>query len=135
MSLSVAKGAVIAAEVTLRRVRAASMRVRDPRTMDESERPRELSPNPREDESDPSASAIAQDATFYTARRAIEKGLEHAPIGIDRRPGTKRPIFISAGWVGAQAPRSGGTAPPPAPTTRPPSPSQTRAEVPPAVER
>ena len=98
MSLSVAKGAVIAAEVTLRRVRAASMRVRDPRTMDESERPREVSPNPRKEESDPSASAIAQDATFYTAmRRAIEKGLEHAPIGIDRRPGTKRPIFILAG--------------------------------------
>ena len=66
--------------------------------MDESERPRELSPNPRKEESDPSASAIAQDATFYTAmRRAIEKGLEHAPIGIDRRPGTKRPIFILAG--------------------------------------
>src|SRR6266487_6898449 len=53
-------------------------------------------------------------------RRAIEKGLEHAPIGIDRRPGTRRPIFISAGWAGAQAPRSGGTAPPPAPTTRSP---------------
>jgi hypothetical protein len=54
--------------------------------MDESERPPELSPNPRKEESDPSASAIAQDATFYTAmRRAIEKGLEHAPIGIDRR--------------------------------------------------
>jgi hypothetical protein len=49
--------------------------------MDESERPRELSPNPREEESDPSASAIAQDATFYTAmRRAIEKGLEHMAI-------------------------------------------------------
>ncbi len=46
--------------------------------MDESERPRELSPNLREEESDPSASAIAQDATFYAAmRRAIEKGLEH----------------------------------------------------------
>jgi hypothetical protein len=97
------------------------MRVRDARTMDESERPRELSPNPREEGSDPSASAIAQDATFYTAmRRAIEKGLEQAPIGIDRRPGTKRPIFISAGWAGAQASRSGGTAPRPAPTTRPP---------------
>jgi hypothetical protein len=69
--------------------------------MDESERPRELSPHPREEESDPSASAIAQDATFYAAmRRAIEKGLEHAPIGIDRRPSTRRPIFISAGWVG-----------------------------------
>src|SRR6266536_66955 len=106
-------------------VRAASMRVRDARTMDESERPRELSPNPRKEESDP---------TFYTAmRRAIEKGLEHAPIGIDRRPGTRRPIFISAGWAGAQAPRSGGTAPPPAPTIRPPSPSQPRAEVPPAA--
>ena len=66
--------------------------------MDESEAPRELSQNPREEESDPSASAIAQDVTFYAAmRRAIEKGLERAPIGIDRRPGTKRPIFISAG--------------------------------------
>jgi hypothetical protein len=67
--------------------------------MDESERPRELSPNPRKEESDPSASAIAQDATFYTAmRRAIEKGLEHAPIGVDRRPrrrfsGRHRPRF------------------------------------------
>jgi len=78
---------------------------RDARTMDESERPRELSPNPRKEESDPSASAIAQDATFYTAmRRAIEKGLEHAPIGIDRRPGTRRPIFISAGWAGLKLP-------------------------------
>jgi hypothetical protein len=50
--------------------------------MDETERPRELSPSAREEESDPSASAIAQDATFSAAmRQAIEKGLEHAPIG------------------------------------------------------
>jgi hypothetical protein len=73
--------------------------------MDESERPRELSPNLREEESDPSASAIAQDATFYTAmRRAIEKGLEHAPIGIDRRPGTKRPIFIGLAGTACRSP-------------------------------
>src|SRR6266498_154827 len=59
--------------------------------MDESERPRELSPNPRKEESDPSASAIAQDATFYTAmRRAIEKGLEHAPIGNSPASGPHR---------------------------------------------
>ncbi len=89
--------------------------------MVDSETPRELSPNPREEESDPSASVMAQDATFSAAmRRAIEKGLEHAPIGIERRPGTKRPIFIPAGWAWAQAPSNAGTAPAPAPTTRPP---------------
>src|SRR5262249_12436534 len=42
-------------------------------------------------------------ATFSAAmRRAIEKGLEHAPIGVDRRPGTKRPILILAGWAWAR---------------------------------
>jgi len=84
------------------------------------EAPRELSQNPREEESDPSASAIAQDTTFYAAmRRAIEKGLERAPIGIDRRPGTKRPIFILGWLVGAQAPYNAGTGPSPAPTKTP----------------
>ncbi len=67
----------------------------------------EPSPNHREEDSDPSASAIAQDATFYAAmRRAIEKGLERAPIGVDRRPGTKRPIFIPAGSAWAQPRRN-----------------------------
>jgi hypothetical protein len=81
------------------------MRVGDAGTMDETERPPELSPDHREEDSDPSASAIARDATFYAAmRRAIEKGLEHAPVGVDRRPGTKRPIFIPAGSAGAPLP-------------------------------
>jgi hypothetical protein len=85
------------------------MRVRDGGTMDETQRPRELSPSAREEASDPSASAIAQDATFSAAmRRAIEKGLENAPIGIDRRPGTKRPILILAGWAWAHASPSAG---------------------------
>jgi hypothetical protein len=81
------------------------MRAGDAGTMDETERPRELSPDHREEDSDPSASAIARDAIFYAAmRRAIEKGLEHAPIGIDRRPGTKRPIFIPGGSAGGPLP-------------------------------
>ncbi len=68
-------------------------------------------------------------------RRAIEKGLEHAPICVDRRPGTKRPIFISAGWAGAQAPVVAGQRHRLRPQQDPPLPSQTQAEVPPAVER
>ncbi len=102
------------------------MRVGGRGTMDETERPREPSPNHREEDSEPSASAIAQDATFCAAmRRAIEKGLERAPIGVDRRPGTKRPIFIPAGSAWAQPCRNAKPAPARAPTTRPPSPSQT----------
>jgi len=63
------------------------MRVGGRGTMDETERPREPSPNHREEDSEPSASAIAQDATFYAAmRRAIEKGLERAPIGVAVAP-------------------------------------------------
>jgi hypothetical protein len=111
------------------------MRVGDAGTMDETERPPELSPDHREEDSDPSASAIAQDATFSAAmRRAIEKGLEHAPICIERRPGTKRPILIPVGWArGLKLPVMPGQRP--RLQQDPPSPSQTRAEVPPAVER
>jgi hypothetical protein len=65
----------VTTEVHLAPVRVAYMRVGDAGTMDETERPRELSPDHREEDSDPSASAIARDATFYAAmRRAAIKG-------------------------------------------------------------
>jgi hypothetical protein len=97
-------GVGVAAEVHLVSVRAASVRVRDARTMDESERPRELSPNAREEESDPSASCSGCDFLRGNASGdrkppssclgqrplqgfgASEKRVELAPSHMPRKP-------------------------------------------------
>jgi GcrA cell cycle regulator len=46
-------------------------------------------------------SIVKQDKAFCAAMRAaIAAGLENAPIGIDRRPCTRKPIFVPHGEVG-----------------------------------
>lgn len=50
---------------------------------------------------------VAQDRAFIAAMmRAIKAGREHAPIGIDTRPGTDRPIVLTMlpGRSGAGSP-------------------------------
>jgi hypothetical protein len=49
----------------------------------------------------PNRAIIKQDKAFCAAMRAaIAAGFEYAPIGIDRRPCTRNPIFVAHGEIG-----------------------------------